>query len=526
MSSMTQHRVLGVFAHPDDESIAGGTFLALAAHRGHDVSVITCTRGERGEVVPPAIAHLATDAEALADHREHELSRALAELGAARHLFLDQVPALAADRPRRFVDSGMSWVRPGLAGPAPDASDDAFATLDVEVLATLLAIVVRQLRPDVVITEDPDGGYGHPDHVQAHRVTMRAVALAADREAPLAELAAHRPWQVAAVAWVTQDVDAVRGALDHLTEHLRRTGATHCANGEPLSIIGSDDLPASAVPAAEIDSTVAAAAAVPAVLAALRAHESQLCVVGGLDGPRPLVGYLATSNGVLSPLLDEIAVRTAPGYPAEVVDRMLTTPAGERGAGTDGSGLTDDPGLTRLDVEARGDGPRPGTAPGSPPSDRVLRSPGNGGPAAESRAGRVVTNLLCIVLGLGVGALGTVVHRYQQGPLPTGLVLALLGVLAAGATARALGGGAGLFVMSGATVLTTQAMAFTRPGGDVLVTNEAISYVWLFGVVVACILAALLPRSWFASARRPRSGSTATPDLATPQAVAPAGDGR
>ena len=106
--------------------------------------------------------------------------------------------------------------------------------------------------------------------------------------------------------------------------------------------------------------------------------------------------------------------------------------------------------------------------------------------------------------GLVMGMLGTVVHRYSIEGWPVGVVIALLGVLAAAVAARALGGGGGLLVAAIAVVLITQAMAFLRPGGDILVTDEVISYVWLFGAPAACVLAAVLPRSWFAGQRRQR----------------------
>lgn len=490
MSSIRQQRVLGVFAHPDDESIAAGTFLALAARQGHDVSVITCTRGERGEVVPAELDHLERDGEALAAHREQELTKALAELGVHRHLFLDQVPALTQSRPARFVDSGMTWVRPGLAGPAPDAGPEAFSRLDTKIAATLLAIVIRQLRPDVLITEDPHGGYGHPDHLQAHRAAMLAVELAGRREVDTPELAALAPWQVPAVAWVTQSAADARRALEQLAEHFGPAGPGAAENGQPMSILGAQDLPAMAVEPADIQAMVPARSVISEVLAALRAHASQLCVVAGVDGDGPLAGYLATSNGVITPLLDHVAVRTAPGYDAEPITTMLTTPA---------LPPTTTPDVPAADVTR----PARATTTRTVPADRLDRADrstpagltGDEGPPAN----RIATHVLCAVLGIVVAAVGTVVHRYASGDVPVGIILALAAVLTAATTARALARGTGLFLMAGGAILTSQVMAFVRPGDDVLVTNDAISYAWLFGVPLACLLALALPRAWFAA---------------------------
>ena len=116
MTTPPEHRLLAVFAHPDDETIGAGGLLALAVAAGVDVSVVTCTRGEQGEVIPPELGHLTADPDRLARRREQELSAALAELGVHRLLLLDQVPGLDGARPARFRDSGMRWVRPGIAG--------------------------------------------------------------------------------------------------------------------------------------------------------------------------------------------------------------------------------------------------------------------------------------------------------------------------------------------------------------------------------------------------------------------------
>lgn len=155
--------LLCVHPHPDDESIACGGVLARAADAGVRTVVVTCTGGEEGENL--AGIELGTDD--LVTHRRRELAEALAILGVQRHHELG------------YRDSGM-------VGTASNTHPDSFAGADAEVAATRLAAIIRAERPQVVVSDDAQGTYGHPDHVQAHRVTVRAVALAADPEAPVA----------------------------------------------------------------------------------------------------------------------------------------------------------------------------------------------------------------------------------------------------------------------------------------------------------------------------------------------------
>jgi N-acetyl-1-D-myo-inositol-2-amino-2-deoxy-alpha-D-glucopyranoside deacetylase len=166
MSDAPDRRVLFVHAHPDDESINNGATMARYAAEGALVTLVTCTLGEEGEVIPPELGYLAADREGtLGAHRVGELATAMQRLGVRDHRFLGG--------PGRYRDSGMMGLeqnaRPGCFWQAP---------LD-EAAASLVA-VLREVRPQVVVTYDPHGGYGHPDHIQAHRVAMRAVELAAD----------------------------------------------------------------------------------------------------------------------------------------------------------------------------------------------------------------------------------------------------------------------------------------------------------------------------------------------------------
>lgn len=189
-------RVVFAHAHPDDETLATGALIAELVDRGVECLVLTATRGERGEVVPGPLAALAGTS-ALVAHRETELAGALAELGVAGHVFLGNPPARAAGlAPRRYRDSGMRWIRPGVAGPAVDSpagpaadrgqdltadrsgaeADGTFTAADPGESGADLTAYLQLVRPDAVVTYDETGGYGHPDHVRMHEICRDACA--------------------------------------------------------------------------------------------------------------------------------------------------------------------------------------------------------------------------------------------------------------------------------------------------------------------------------------------------------------
>ncbi|MFE6689478.1 N-acetyl-1-D-myo-inositol-2-amino-2-deoxy-alpha-D-glucopyranoside deacetylase [Streptomyces sp. NPDC057743] len=164
-SDAPSRRLLLVHAHPDDESINNGATMARYAAEGARVTLVTCTRGEEGEVIPPGLAHLAPDRDdALGPYRVRELADAMAALAVTDHRFLGG--------PGRYRDSGM------MGAPQNDRAD-CFWQAPVDEAAAHLVAVIREVRPQVLVTYDPNGGYGHPDHIQAHRVAMRAAELAA-----------------------------------------------------------------------------------------------------------------------------------------------------------------------------------------------------------------------------------------------------------------------------------------------------------------------------------------------------------
>lgn len=273
----TPYRVLFVHAHPDDESITTGLTMAkYAAAGGVGVTLVTCTRGECGEVIGDHPELLGADGNPdptkLAQHRAQELATAMEALGVSDHRFLGD---------GRYTDSGMVWVRPGVAGPPPDAAPTAFALAPLDEAAAHLVHVLREVRPQVVVTYEPGGGYGHPDHIKAHQVTMRAVELAGD-----ATVAEGEPWQVARVFWVVtpESVAAQAG------EQLRDAGVAEA----DIATAQAEDRPAMVVPDDDVAVEIHEPQQVPAKAAALRAHGTQV-IVGN--------GVFALSNLVWRPLL-------------------------------------------------------------------------------------------------------------------------------------------------------------------------------------------------------------------------------
>ena len=168
--------VVFIHAHPDDETLAiGGLILALA-DAGVEVRVLTATRGERGDVVPGPLSPLAGTA-ALEVERGRELAGALAALAVRRHDYLGMPPARVPHAPHRiYRDSGMRWVAPGLAGPADEEDAASLVGADVADVSADIAAYLTATAPDVVVTYDEAGGYGHPDHVRVHEAVSRATA--------------------------------------------------------------------------------------------------------------------------------------------------------------------------------------------------------------------------------------------------------------------------------------------------------------------------------------------------------------
>src|SRR5580693_10775389 len=159
-----ERSLLLVHAHPDDESIGTGATMAKYAAEGARVTLVTCTLGELGEVIPPDLAHLAWDSGGgLGQYRIGELAAACAELGVADH---------------RFLGGAGRWRDSGMMGTPSNDWPGCFWQADVDEAARTLLAVITEVRPQVLVTYDANGFYGHPDHIQAHRVAWRAFEMA------------------------------------------------------------------------------------------------------------------------------------------------------------------------------------------------------------------------------------------------------------------------------------------------------------------------------------------------------------
>ncbi|GAA4914845.1 N-acetyl-1-D-myo-inositol-2-amino-2-deoxy-alpha-D -glucopyranoside deacetylase [Streptomonospora salina] len=250
--------MLLVHAHPDDESIVTGATMAKYAAEGAEVTLVTCTRGDEGEIIPPGLAHLGSDRDdTLGAHRIGELDKACLALGVRDHRFLGG--------PGRYRDSGMM-------GAATNDHPGCFWQADVEDAAHLLASTIREVRPHVVVTYDDNGGYGHPDHVQAHRVTVRAFEKAAERALP------GTPWQTRKLYAIAQP----RSVLEESVERLQRGPGPFTAPQETGDI-------APGTPDGLVTARIDASAHWAAKALAMRAHATQISVEGEL---------FALSNGV------------------------------------------------------------------------------------------------------------------------------------------------------------------------------------------------------------------------------------
>jgi len=166
-------RLLTVHAHPDDESSKGAATTARYVSEGHDITVVTCTGGERGSILNPAMDKPEI-VENLTDVRRAEMERA-AEILGVRHRWLG------------YIDSGLPE-----GDPKPPLPDDCFALADLEEATGRLVAIIRELRPHVLVTYDENGGYPHPDHIRTHEVSMAAFDAAGD---PDRFPEAGEPWQ-------------------------------------------------------------------------------------------------------------------------------------------------------------------------------------------------------------------------------------------------------------------------------------------------------------------------------------------
>jgi len=265
-------RLLLVHAHPDDESINNGLTMAKYVAEGAEVCLVTCTLGEEGEVLVDELGHLAADQrDELGQHRLGELKAAMDVLGVTDYL------RLGGDG--RFRDSGMAWGETGLAVARTELKGNIFWTTDLLEAANELVPVIRSRRPQVLVTYNEMGGYGHPDHIQAHRVAMYGSLLAG--------VASYRPdlghaWAVPRTLWTTMSrlrmVEGIR--------RLREAGDTETFSGfdpdSPEVPFGSPD--------ADIDAAIESPEHLPAKLGAMRAHATQITEDGPFFSGRAVLG--------------------------------------------------------------------------------------------------------------------------------------------------------------------------------------------------------------------------------------------
>ena len=244
---MSQKRALLVHAHPDDETINNGATMAKMVSEGVTVTLVTCTRGEEGEVLVPELAHLASSAEdKLGEHRVIELANAMEELGVKDHRFLGN-----------YRDSGMM-------GTPQNDHPNCFWKADVEEAAKKLAAIIDEVKPQVLITYDEFGGYGHPDHIQAHRVAMRASEISA--------------WQIEKIYWNIMPKSVVAKGIEAMKD--QGSDFFGAENVDDLPFVKDDSFVSALVHAPE---------QVEKKMAAMKAHATQITV----DGP-----FFALSNNL------------------------------------------------------------------------------------------------------------------------------------------------------------------------------------------------------------------------------------
>ena len=249
--SYSGYRILLVHAHPDDETINNGATMALYAALGAQVTLITCTRGEEGEVLTPELTHLASSqTDALGEHREIELANAMKALGVTDFRFL-------AEGEGKYRDSGMM-------GTEPNNRPDVFWQADFEEASDYLVKVIEEVKPHILITYDEIGGYGHPDHIQAHRIAMRASEKSI--------------WQIQKIYWNTMPKSVLAESMAKMKE----------LGSDFFGAENVDDLPF-AKEDSFVTSLIDGNSYVDAKMAAMKAHHTQIA----LDGP-----FFALSNNL------------------------------------------------------------------------------------------------------------------------------------------------------------------------------------------------------------------------------------
>ena len=266
---MPSGTVVAFHAHPDDEALLDAGTLTRAAQAGHRVVLVFATRGGAGDVGDGVL----NAGEALAERRSAEAEASAAVIGAARVVFLD------------YQDSGH----------APDANgmwpDGTFCAASIEAAADGLVAILSEEDAVLLIADDRNGGYGHPDHIQAHRVTTAAVGAAADR------------WRVPKFYWTVTSANAFRAGIDSLGPEDVRPDWIRLP--PEVSYGFPDD---------RITAVIDAAEHLPAKVAAIGAHATQM-VLG------PTGRAFTLSNNVILPVLSQEHYLLVSGRPGATDDK-------------------------------------------------------------------------------------------------------------------------------------------------------------------------------------------------------------
>jgi len=406
--------VLGFFAHPDDETLSAGGVVATLA-RYATVHIVTATRGEMGEVVGPIDTRTTPDRHELPLTRTREVKEACAHLGVASHRFLDGGDG-------RFVDSGMAWEDDRRVRAVADAhaSDQAYSLIDIEQPARDMAQLIEALQPTLVLTEEPAGGYGHPDHIRCHDVMMRALHIAAPQ------------WKVPFVAFPVWEESRWRQATTELVQTPNLPQEDDYGVRLNLPEVHA---PLRSGVSAHPDLIIDTSPVIDQVVQAMRAHATQVHQVTTHAGTH-MAGSFALTNNDLKPIPTHAGLVLAPGWGSveglhELFPHALQTPK----ARTLGDTL-----------------------------------------------GRLYTPFVyafALFTGVLAGFVGTFSHRNIP---PWGVIVALIASAAGAVFNRAIGTIGTTFVYGLAVIASVATVVTFQRGGDVVVAEDALGLTWMIGV--------------------------------------------
>lgn len=442
-------RILFVHAHPDDETITTGGTLAALVGEGAQVTVLSATRGEDGEVIPADLKGLEGNRAGLARVREAEIAEAMAALGVREHLFL-------GGSAHTFEDSGMEWGADGHAVAASTMPANALCAAELPTVARYIAAVIDEVRPHAVITYASNGGYGHPDHVRVHEATVAAVDASA--------------WRPGRLLFVDVPAEAAHETFDANQPGFAETGFS------PAQTIPTKPPVGEIVIAQDISSVLSAKRA------ALAAHRTQVSVSGA---------FFALSNGIGMKIIDHEYYSIGAGAPISD-ERLRSGPAPH---------VLSDLDIDACEAQTTGAAATGGVAGAAEPLRRRRREPKKPGFFAYAHA---------VVLAVLIGFLGAMQHLNVSvfdvaGAtviLPWGVALALL-LAACGLWHLKTMYLSSSPMLTAAFVIVILSYVLGQPtwlpGADIIVTGTLRSAAWLIGpMLIAAIFA-------FINVRRPEA---------------------